>query len=329
MGTMQKSPDFSEILVKEYVACIRPYRDKTYRLDAEKTTGKFVVHNYGHGGAGITVSWGCALEAGDLVQQHVSAPAEVAVLGGGILGLSTAHVLLARKYRVTIYAKEFSPETTSDRAGGQWNPSFIAVGETQEEKARFARILRNSFREFSSRIGEKYGVYRRPNYVESDTDSAFTTIPEDVLPPVQYLEKLPFDGVARCGRVYQTLLIEPPVYMPRLMEDVKEMGGRLERSTFRSREDVLAVREQAIVNCLGLGAGEVLDDRLVVPVRGQLVILKPQSLPWLLSHANGYIFPRQDGVVLGGTVERGIGDAKPDADACRRILEKNWRFFEE
>jgi len=44
----------------------RYYRDPTdtgVRLEAEQVSGTVIVHNYGHGGSGITMSWGCALQA--------------------------------------------------------------------------------------------------------------------------------------------------------------------------------------------------------------------------------------------------------------------------
>jgi D-amino-acid oxidase len=45
---------------------LRPFRPQV-RLEAEATgDGPLVVHNYGHGGAGITLSWGCAREAAAL-----------------------------------------------------------------------------------------------------------------------------------------------------------------------------------------------------------------------------------------------------------------------
>ena len=53
------------------IAGVRPYRNGSYRLDAETASGKFIVHNYGHGGAGITLSWGCAAKVRDIVQQHL------------------------------------------------------------------------------------------------------------------------------------------------------------------------------------------------------------------------------------------------------------------
>lgn len=41
---------------------LRPVRPSV-RLEAEVLDGGVVlVHNYGHGGAGVTLSWGCALE---------------------------------------------------------------------------------------------------------------------------------------------------------------------------------------------------------------------------------------------------------------------------
>lgn len=48
----------------------RYYRDhegKGVKLDAEEINGTVVVHNYGHGGSGITMSWGCAIEAARIV----------------------------------------------------------------------------------------------------------------------------------------------------------------------------------------------------------------------------------------------------------------------
>ena len=46
---------------------IRPCRS-VVRLEAEDVRGQRIVHNYGHGGSGVTVSWGCADEVVSLIQ---------------------------------------------------------------------------------------------------------------------------------------------------------------------------------------------------------------------------------------------------------------------
>ena len=47
---------------------LRPSRTEV-RLESEKVEGRLVIHNYGHGGAGVTLSWGCAEEVASLVAQ--------------------------------------------------------------------------------------------------------------------------------------------------------------------------------------------------------------------------------------------------------------------
>lgn len=49
---------------------LRPGR-REVRLEAEEMEGGTVIHDYGHGGAGITLSWGCAAEVGRLADAAV------------------------------------------------------------------------------------------------------------------------------------------------------------------------------------------------------------------------------------------------------------------
>ena len=46
---------------------LRPIRRQNVRLEAE--AGTRIVHNYGHGGSGVTFSWGCSLEIADRVEE--------------------------------------------------------------------------------------------------------------------------------------------------------------------------------------------------------------------------------------------------------------------
>ncbi|GAA4683129.1 FAD-dependent oxidoreductase [Phytohabitans rumicis] len=53
-------PELAGAPVLAEVAGLRPVRSGGPRLEAEAVDGARVIHNYGHGGAGVTLSWGCA-----------------------------------------------------------------------------------------------------------------------------------------------------------------------------------------------------------------------------------------------------------------------------
>jgi len=61
-------PAGTRIHVLRHLVGLRPGRPSV-RLEVERVGGRPVVHNYGHGGAGVTLSWGCAEEVTALVGQ--------------------------------------------------------------------------------------------------------------------------------------------------------------------------------------------------------------------------------------------------------------------
>jgi D-amino-acid oxidase len=106
---------------------VRPYRNSSYRLEAETISNRFFVHNYGHGGAGITLSWGCAAKVRDIIGAYLVGSKEksVAVLGAGVMGLTAATRMLDLGLDVTIYSDRLPAQTTSAKAGGQWAVSVV------------------------------------------------------------------------------------------------------------------------------------------------------------------------------------------------------------
>lgn len=320
-------PDLADARLIQRVAGLRPHRPSGIRLEAERIGEKLVVHNYGHGGAGVTLSWGSAEEAAALLGEALPPPAAVAVLGAGAVGLATARVLQERGYTVRVVARDFPPHTTSNVAGAEWLPVAVAAGESAEAKTRFARIVRRSWHRFCALRGDTYGVFDRPHYEVGNARRLLENVPTDLIAAPEEVEKLPFARSTRAGERFTTMLIEPPVYLAQLVRDVLVAGGTLQARTFARGDDLAALPEPALVDCLGLGAREVFGDASLVPVRGQLVHMFPQQLPYLLSHEGGYLFPRRDCVVLGGTYEVGVADPSPDPKACVALVEGHRRFF--
>jgi glycine/D-amino acid oxidase-like deaminating enzyme len=319
------APNLADDQIVRAVAGIRPYRRGGPRIEREANAGKTIVHNYGHGGAGYTLSWGSAALVADLLRGQPRGT-EVAVLGSGVVGLASARVLQKRGFRVRIYARDFPPHTTSDVAGAEWSPDIVERGETPALRARFDRMLTTSWRRFQSLVGPRWGVSPRPIYEAADVPSGLDELPAGLVPAPRRLRSLPF-APAQSARVYQTLLIEAPVFLTTLAEEVKRAGAVLETRSFAGAAELAALREPVIVNCLGLGAGAVFGDAALVPIRGQLVHLRPQALSYLLDHPAGYMVPRADALVLGGSFEEGVADARTDPATCARILDDNRRFF--
>lgn len=318
-------PDFSwDPNANPPIAGLRPHRAKSYRLEPEILGNKLVVHNYGHGGAGITMSWGCAQEVIDIISgRGFSQNQSVAVLGSGVMGLTAATLLAQLNLRVTIYAKAFPPHTTSNVAGGQWAPSLVEHNDTQQ----FNRILRRAFATHSAKLGQGYGVSTRLNYT-SHRSPNFDIVPRDVIHEPQFFNHLPFGHLTSSGFAYSTLLVEPPIFLARLQKDLVTAGILFIQKQFLHIAEVTALEENLIVNCTGLGARDIWQDSLVKPVKGQLVILPPQPRLQYLYSGHGYLFPRQDGVVVGGSEETHFVDDKPDIQMCKTILARVKSVFE-
>jgi hypothetical protein len=319
------TPDFSYNPKTDLVAGLRPYRSGSYRLEAETVGNKLLIHNYGHGGGGISLAPGCAHEIRDMISASGKAPVgtPVAVLGGGIMGLMAATFLLEMGLSVTLYAKSFE-QTTSDRAGGQWAPSLLESGTTFADQQRFHRIMRRAFGHYEALMGIRFGVSRRRNYTWVETPS-FTKVPADLIPPPRPLKRLPFQGHTNPGFEYHTLLVEPPIFLNRLRRDLRLRNIKMVEYEFSSPQQIIRLAEPIVINCTGLGSARIWPDPKLEPVKGELIFLRPQpALNYLYSgtavSSNGYIFPRRDAVVVGGSQVWGDYDETPDPKRCADII---------
>ncbi len=319
--------------IRGIIAGLRPFRPTGFRVDAQQVGRKPVVHNYGHGGCGVTLSWGTAERAADLVLR--SSPARAAVLGAGAVGLATARALQERGVAVTIYARELPPRTTSNVAGALWSPVTL-VDEAQapagfaEALARAARI---SHRRFEALVGDRYGVRYLPFHLLGTSPAPpvsweWAATPDLFQPTTLGPGQHPFPSPY--AHRYRLMMIDPGIYLQAVLDDVREGGGRIVERTIDTPKAIEHLPEDVVVNCTGLGARMLFGDDTLVPIKGQLTILEPQpEVNYALKStvADLYMFPRREGVVLGGSHQRGDWSLTPDPREAGRIFDQHEAFF--
>jgi len=320
-----------ENVIREVVGH-RPFRPAGFVVRSEQLGEKVVVHNYGHGGSGITLSWGSSALAvrETLGMEH----RDVAVIGSGIMGLTSARLLQDAGWNVTIYTKAMARHTTSNVAGGEWGPFSSHDPEVSSDayKSQLAFAARIAHHAHTNLGGADYGIhwtelYRPSNSPDDGDNGEFADLYpyEDVLGPGEH--PFPTDYC----HVSVTMMMEPATYLRRLTEDVHQAGGKFVIRNFAAKEELLTLSEPVIFNCTGLGARQLFGDEDLVPVKGQLVFMPPDPDVDYLTIGGGqgnlYMFSRSDVLLLGGTFKIGDWSTNPEPAETARIVAEHQKLF--
>jgi hypothetical protein len=131
--------------------------------------------------------------------------------------------------------------------------------------------------------------------------------------------------------------IEPNIYLDNLVRDFQLWGGHIVIRKFDTPRELAALREPIVINCTGLGAKDLFGDQELLPLKGQLTVLTPQSE--VNYHTNGGVPPvpgaslgihmmaRNDGIILGGTSQRGVWSLEPDEAERKRVVDSHIAVF--
>jgi len=312
----------------DITVCLRPFRAAGPRLDTERIRDTLVVHNYGHGGSGWSLSWGSSTVA--VGKALANSPDRVAVVGCGVLGLTSALLAQAAGKPVTIYTREVIQQTPSVRASGSFTPdSRIALADavSPEFPALWEEMARTSLKTFRSHLGLPGDPVRWVDrYVVSDLPAQGARHPtegelqfaayggrlQDLFPQSEILRPTDTPFRAASVRRRSVLMFNIASYSQMLMTQFRLAGGRIEHREFHDPQELAGLPEKVVVDCTGYGARALWRDETIVPVRGQIAYLIPQAeFDYALAYRDVNVIPRSDGIVVqavsGGDM-RGYND---------------------
>jgi glycine/D-amino acid oxidase-like deaminating enzyme len=302
--------------ITSITVCTRPFRPQGPRLDVERIGSKTVVHNYGHGGSGWSLSWGSSAIATE--SALATGVREVGVIGCGALGLTSALLLQRAGLGVTIYARDLPPNVRSALATGVWSPdSRICLEEnaTPAFKRQWEAMARRSWQTYQTFLGlpgdpvewiEHYTVRDMAAPAPSrdaDTRPAFAELEGELLadlepkstefPPGSH----PFGARTVHGRPW--MMFNLNAYQRLLMSDFLASGGKIQVTEFHTPADLGSLQEKTLINATGYGARALFGDETLVPVRGQLARTIPQpDIHYGLAYKDSNFIPRRDGNIF-------------------------------
>ena len=242
----------------------------------------------------------------------------MAVVGGGVVGLTCALELARAGRRVRLHAADPPEATTSAVAAALWFPYRAAPADAV---LRWGAVSLTAFTALSGDPGT--GVTLRPGTVVQRTPDPdpwwAPAVPghrpatADELPPGA-------PGGIRC-----TLpVVDMGRYLPWLAAAARSAGVEFVRERVSRLDDVPGA---AVVVAAGLASGPLLGDDSGVPVQGQVVRLADPGLTgWVLDEDGPagltYVVPRGHDVVVGGTAVEGGTGTEPDPDVEAAVLER-------
>lgn len=244
----------------------------------------------------------------------------IAIVGAGISGMSVAYLLMGQEHQITIYAKAFSPDITSNKAAAFWFPyhirndnrgiqwcttsydyykKFSLLSETGISIQKLKKVLRTGV------------VEEEPIWIDFMPNGSYKTLPKSELP----------EGVSK---IYEVVvpLIETQSFLPWLQQQLQQHKVKFIHQEITNLE-VLADKYDILINCSGLGARQLCNDNKVIPVRGQVALLSPGAFSgvYLDNEVPLYVVPRKDAIIIGGTYEENVETETTEPAAISTILD--------
>lgn len=245
----------------------------------------------------------------------------IVVVGAGVAGLTTALVLAREGAQVRVIARERSPHTTSDVAAAVWYP--FRVGPADRALAWSRRTL-EVFRTLLPL--PEAGITWLPGIDLHPESGAADPWWKEAVPSFRRARPGELPAGFGDGFVLEAPVVRMPIYLKWLEARLASRGVFVEEREVDGL-DACFSEGPVVVNATGLGARDLLGDRDVRPVRGQIVRVAPGGASRFVQADHGpcelaYVIPRPDCVVLGGTQDEDAWDTSVDPAISRGIVAR-------
>ncbi len=250
----------------------------------------------------------------------------IAIIGAGISGMSTAYLLADRSYHITIYAAAFSPDITSNKAAAFWFPYHIRNDKRGIEWCNTSYRYYQAFTKNNDtgismcrllKVLRKGMVEEEPIWKEFMPAGSYKVMDKDATDPT--LEKVYDINVP---------LIETQIFLPWLQQQLVQKGVKIIQKKIDDFNE-LTDQFEVVINCSALGARQLCNDHSIIPVRGQVGLLAPgPSLPIYLDNEMPlYIVPRKDAIIIGGTYEENEEAEITEPSTIERLLNNAYKVY--
>ncbi len=243
------------------------------------------------------------------------------VLGSGVSGLSCGITLLRNGYKVTIWAEDFPPYTTSNKAAAFW----YAFELNPKEKTLVWAMESHKYFEKEILTDPASGCAKRKvkNYRDLEVQDRWWN------KKLKSFNKFPSNEIIdmyKYGYSYDTFVIDTSIYMNYLVENFQTLGGTMIKKKVTEIKEALDY-SSIVINCTGLGSRKLFNDERVYPSRGQTIRIKPNGLDHIIIDDSGHnnfamAAPRINDIVLGGTRQANNWNTEIDPKDTQEILRK-------
>jgi D-amino-acid oxidase len=275
-------------------------------------------------------------------------PKNAIVLGAGVIGLTVA-LALSTKVKVTIIADDFESPTSST-AAAVWHP-FLSEDVRTEKWSRDTFEMAAAFvtdvegacngQVQNLSLGHTHCCPDNP-VVRCDALTVSRHIGQTFPSIAAWLPQRKLVGSERLphtewqsGVEWQSIVIQSHLMLPMLRRLCQRNSVHFEQKKVLAAHlhQLRALQNTIVINCTGFGAGALLGDAELLPIRGQIVKVmhdvKLCGLPRFVDCDDddehgllAYVIPRIDCLVLGGTADRGETSREISDEVSAGILAR-------